>query len=119
MPLRIADWLVFFVALVQASILIGEMLFWKKPFVHESLGFNAQEAAKVAPIVANQGLYNGFLAAGLIWGQLASADSTPIKLFFLTCVILAGIFGAVTVDWKTLPVQTLPAAVALLSVWMT
>jgi putative membrane protein len=118
MSLTIPDWLVLFVALVHVAISIVEMHFWNKSFVHERLGFNAEEARKVAPIVANQGLYNGFLTAGLIWGLLASGDGAPIKVFFLACVLVAGIFGAVTVSWSTLLLQALPATAALLSVWM-
>jgi putative membrane protein len=118
MSLTIPDWLVFFVAFVHVLISIVEMFFWNKPFVHERLGFKDYEARKVAPIVANAGLYNGFLAAGLIWGQLADGDSTPVKVFFLACVIVAGIFGAVTLSWKTVVLQTFPAAAALLFVWV-
>jgi putative membrane protein len=100
MPPTIADWLVFFVALVHVSISIIEMFFWNKPFFHERLGLKDEEARKVAPIVANAGLYNGFLAAGLLWGLLCHGDSAAIKVFFLTCAIVAGIFGAVTLSWK-------------------
>ena len=68
-------------------------------------------------IAANQGLYNGFLAAGLIWGLLLGAEGTAIKVFFLACVIIAGVFGATTVSRKILFVQALPGAIALVLVW--
>jgi putative membrane protein len=114
---KTANVLVAVVALVHVAIAVVEMLFWNQPFAHEGLHYNAEEALKVAPIVANAGLYNGFLAAGLIWGLRSSRDATSIKVFFLTCVIIAGIFGAVTLKWTTLVLQTLPGAVALLAVW--
>jgi putative membrane protein len=119
MTSMIANVLVSFVALLHVGISIVEMLLWNKPAVHRRLAFTDDEARKVAPIVANAGLYNGFLAAGLIWGLLSSGDGTPIKLFFLACVVVAGLFGAVTLKWTTLVLQTVPGAVALLSVWMS
>jgi putative membrane protein len=118
MSFTIPDWLIFFVAFVHVLISSVEMFSWCKPFVHERLGFRDDEARKVAPIVGNAGLYNGFLAAGLMWGLLSDGDSTPIKVFFLACVIVAGVFGAVTLSWKTLVLQTLPAAAALLFIWV-
>jgi putative membrane protein len=114
----IANLLVALVALIQVTIAIVEMCFWNKPRVHSRLNFTDEEAKKVAPIVANAGLYNSFLAAGLIWGLLA-VDGTPIKVFFLACVIIAGIFGAMTLKWTTLAMQTAPGAIALLTVCMS
>lgn len=70
-------------------------------------------------IVKNAGLYNGFIAAGLIWGTFAKNDSVPIQIFFLACVIIAGIFSALTLKWTTLVIQTLPALFALILVMRT
>jgi putative membrane protein len=83
------------------------------------LAYSADEARKVAPIVANAGLYNGFLAAGLLWGLLSTGDDTAIKLFFLACVLAAGIFGVMTLKWTTLLLLAGPAALALLAIWMS
>jgi putative membrane protein len=115
----IASVLVALVALIQAAIAVVEMLFWKKPVVHRRLDYTEVEARKVAPIVANAGLYNGFLAAGLIWGVLLAKGGDPIKGFFLGCVIVAGLFGAVTLKSTTLILQAVPGAIALMAVWMS
>src|SRR5437763_15770088 len=110
-----------FVALVHIGISIVEMFFWKHPRVYDQLKnlFNSEVAIKAAPIVVNAGLYNGFVAAGLIWGLLGTGDNTPIKLFFLVCVIVAGIIGSITLkSGKPLVLQTFPGAVSLLLVWV-
>ena len=106
------------VALVQSAIAVAEMFLWKLPQVHSRLDFTAAEAEKVAPIVANAGLYNGFLAAGLIWALRSGSGRSGIAGFFLTCVVVAGVFGAVTLKPTTLVLQTLPAGIALAAVWM-
>ncbi|MBW3598965.1 MAG: DUF1304 family protein [Planctomycetes bacterium] len=116
---HVAKALVFLVALVQIGIAVIEIFFWEVPFVHSRLGFSADEAHKVAPIVANAGLYNSFLAAGLIWGLFAGAKGFHIKTFFLICVIVAGVFGAVTLKPTTLILQTAPGGLALLAVWIS
>src|ERR1700681_3598576 len=111
----IANILVALVALLHVYFLVLEMFLWTKPIglqtFHQSLA-KAQESAVLA---ANQGLYNGFLAAGLVWGLLhpAPAVAFQIKIFFLACVVIAGIYGAVTVSKRILMVQALPAAIAL------
>lgn len=115
---KVARVLVFLVAMVHLGIAVTEIFFWEVPLVHSRLGFNVEEANKVAPIVANAGLYNSFLAAGLIWGLCAGAKDFQIKSFFLICVIVAGLFGAVTLKPTTLILQTAPAAAAFLTVWM-
>jgi putative membrane protein len=114
----IATVLVSLVILVQALIAIVEMFLWKVPRVHSRLNFSDMEAKKVAPIVANAGLYNSFLAAGLCWGLLFESGGPPIQAFFLTCVIVAGVFGALTLKPTTLALQALPGALALVAVWM-
>jgi putative membrane protein len=118
MPL-FANLLVAIVALVHILLLVVEMFFWKQPVIHERLCFTLEEAIKVAPIVANAGLYNGFLAAGLIWGLVSGKNGDAIKIFFLACVIIAGIFGAVTLTRTPLLIQTAPAAIALFLVWIS
>lgn len=114
----IATVLVSLVALVQITIAAVEMFLWNLPRVHSRLNFTDDEARKVAPIVANAGLYNGFLAAGLIWGLLSDSGGPRIEVFFLVCVVIAGVFGAVTLKRTTLVLQTLPGALALVAVWM-
>ncbi len=117
MPVLIAQVSVIIVALIHALISISEIFLWKKPAVHERIGFNQVDADKAAPIVANVGVYNGFIAAGLIWGLLTSTNAVTIQLFFLSCIFVAGVFGAVTLKWTTLVLQTLPSLVALVAVW--
>ncbi|MEX1026753.1 MAG: DUF1304 domain-containing protein [Candidatus Paceibacterota bacterium] len=114
---HVAGILVIVVAVIHMAIAVIEMCFWQVPKVHSRLGFDADEAKKVTPIVANAGLYNCFLAAGLIWG-LSSWGSSNALLFFLSCVVVAGVFGAVTLKWTTLVLQSVPGALAWGCVWM-
>ena len=107
----VADIAVGIVALLHLYFLVLEMFLWDRPFGRRSFGMSAEKAAATKQLAMNQGLYNGFLAAGLLWGILAGAF--PIKLFFLACVVIAGVFGALTASRKILWVQALPAAVAL------
>ena len=116
---KIANLCVVFVALVHIILLVVEMFFWKKPLMNDRLGFTLEEAIKVAPIVANAGLYNGFLAAGLIWGLVSGKNGDAIMVFFLVCVIIAGIFGAATLTRTPLLIQTAPGAIALFLVWIS
>lgn len=78
-----------------------------------------EEAIKVAPIVANAGLYNGLITAGLIWGLVSRKNGDAIKVFFLGGVIIAGIFGAATLKWTTLLIQTARGAIAIFLVWIS
>jgi putative membrane protein len=115
-PLAVAA--ISIVALLHGAIAIVEMFFWTRPRVYtrlEQFGFTQAEAEKVAPIVANAGLYNGFLAAGLAWSALTQNPQSA--LFFLSCVAVAGLYGAVTLKGTTLVLQTIPAALAGLAVW--
>jgi putative membrane protein len=116
---QFAKLFVAFVALVHIIIFVVEIFFWKEPVIHQRLGFTLDEAIKVAPIVANAGLYNGFLAAGLIWGLISGENGDAIKIFFLGCVIIAGIFGAATLTRTPLLIQTAPGAIALFLVWIS
>jgi putative membrane protein len=108
-------------AVAHLGFMAIEMFPWKRPFVFElvKLGFNPRldNETIAAPIVHNAGLYNGFIAAGLIWGMCAGADAFHLRVFFLSCGIVAGIFGAVTLTPKTLLLQTLPAAAAMAAVY--
>lgn len=108
--------LVGLVALEHLWFLVLEMFLWTKPIGLRTFRHSAEQAAASAPLAANQGLYNGFLAAGLVWGLLASPPEValPVKLFFLACVVVAGVFGALTVSRRILVVQGVPAALALL-----
>jgi putative membrane protein len=113
---RLADVFVGLTALIHVVITSVEMFFWTSPKVYErlDLGLDEVQARKVAPIVKNVGLYNGFLVAGLVWGLFPGEIAFPIRVFFLSCVIIAGIFGAITLPKPTtLFLQSLPAAIAL------
>ena len=113
-----ANIMIALVALLHVYFMVLEMFFWTKPFGRRAFGLSAEFAEASKRLAANQGLYNGFLAAGLVWGLLLGDAGTPIKVFFLGCVILAGIFGALTVSRKILWVQAVPAAVALTLLWL-
>jgi putative membrane protein len=101
------------VALLHVYFLVLEMFLWTKPYGRKVFKLTEEKAQATKALAANQGLYNGFLAAGLAWGLSLGADGYALKLFFLGCVIIAGIFGAATVGRKILYVQALPAALAL------
>jgi putative membrane protein len=116
----IANALVALVAVEHLWFLVLEMFLWTKPLGLKTFRQSEEKARASAALAANQGLYNGFLAAGLVWGLLAApALAVPIKVFFLTCVVIAGVFGARTVSPRILVVQAVPAAVALLLVFLT
>jgi len=116
----IANGLVALVAALHVYFLILEMFLWTKPRGLRTFGNSLEKATESAVLAANQGLYNGFLAAGLVWGLVhgVPAFALQIKTFFLVCVIVAGVYGAVTVSRKILFVQALPAALALIAVWL-
>ncbi len=101
------------VAALHAYFLVLEMFLWTKPVGRRVFGLTPERAEATRSLAANQGLYNGFLAAGLVWGIAAGADGGPPKVFFLSCVIVAGIFGALTANRRILWVQAVPGAVAL------
>src|SRR5262245_25880917 len=112
----LANLLVAVVALLHVGFLVLEMFLWTTPFGLRTFNMTPDVAASSKILAANQGLYNGFLAAGLVWGLLAKENGTAIKFFFLGCVIVAGLFGAATAKPSILFVQALPAALALLAV---
>jgi len=117
--LHLSPALVALVALLHVYFLVLEMFLWTKPYGRRVFGLTPEKAELTRSLAANQGLYNGFLAAGLGWGLLAGADGHTIKVFFLACVIIAGIFGAATASRKILWVQAVPGAVALALVCLT
>ena len=114
-----ADIAVALVTVLHLYFMLLEMVFWDKPLGRRAFGLTPEFAAASKSLAANQGLYNGFLAAGLVWGLLLGEGGHAIKLFFLGCVVVAGIFGAVTVGKKILFVQALPAAIAMALVLMS
>jgi|ERR687896_323889 putative membrane protein len=112
----VANILVGLVAALHLYFLVLEMFLWKKPFGRKTFGLTREKAEATALLAANQGLYNGFLAAGLIWGLSLGAAGFSVKVFFLICVVIAGLFGAATANRKILWVQAVPGAVALVLV---
>ena len=115
----LANVLVALVALLHVYFLVLEMFLWDKPAGLRAFGHTPQAAASSKVLAANQGLYNGFLAAGLLWGLSLGAAGNAVKLFFLLCVVVAGIFGAATASRKILFVQALPGLIALACVWLS
>ena len=107
----IANVLTGLVALSHIGILVLEMFFWNHPLGRKIFGMTPEVSANSAVLAANQGLYNGFLAAGLLWALWA--DRRELKIFFLTCVVVAGVFGGITAKTSILFTQALPAAIAL------
>ena len=107
------------VALLHLYFLVLEMFLWDKPAGLRAFGHTPEAAATSKVLAANQGLYNGFLAAGLLWGLSLGAAGTAVQVFFLLCVLIAGLYGAFTASRKILYVQALPALIALALVWMS
>jgi putative membrane protein len=109
----IANIVVALIAALHVYILVLEMFLWDKPAGLRAFG-QTQEAATASKVLAaNQGLYNGFLAAGLFWGLSLGAAGTGVKVFFLLCVLVAGLYGAATASRRILFVQAVPAAIGL------
>ena len=117
----IANALVALVAALHVYFLILEMFLWTKPLGLKTFRNTQEKANDLAVLAANQGLYNGFLAAGLFWGLFhpVPAVAFQIKVFFLLCVIVAGAYGAYSVSRRILFVQAAPAALALILLWLT
>ena len=108
-----ANIVVALVALLHLYFLVLEMFLWDKPAGLRAFGQTPQAAAASKVLAANQGLYNGFLAAGLVWGLALGAEGGGVKVFFLACVLIAGLYGGATASRKILVVQALPAAIGL------
>jgi putative membrane protein len=107
------------IGLLHVYILVLEMFLWDKPAGLRAFRQTPQQAAATKVLAANQGLYNGFLAAGLFWGLSLGAAGTGVKVFFLACVLVAGLYGAATASRKILFIQAVPAAIGLLLVLMS
>ena len=112
--LTIANIFIGLIALVHIYILVLEMFLWDKPAGLRAFGQTQAAATASKVLAANQGLYNGFLAAGLLWGLSLGATGTSVKVFFLCCVLVAGLYGAATANRKILFIQAIPAAIALI-----
>ena len=110
----LAQILVLLVALLHAYFLVLEMFLWTTPTGRRVFGLDAEFAEQSKALAANQGLYNGFLVAGLVWGLVS--EQTDVQVFFLACVVVAGVYGAATVNRRILFVQAVPALLALAAV---
>jgi putative membrane protein len=104
------------VAAIHVYILVLEMFLWDSDRGRKAFGTTPEFAKSTKVLAANQGLYNGFLAAGLIWGIWLGEAGDPVKIFFLLCVAIAGAYGAATASMRILMVQTIPALIALVAV---
>ena len=111
----LANALVVIVALLHIGFLVLEMFFWDHPFGRKRFHMTPEYSKASASLAANQGLYNGFLAAGLIWGLLTG--NVPVKIFFLICVVIAGLYGGITTRRTILYIQALPGVLALIAVY--
>ena len=105
------------IALLHIGFLVLEMFLWNHPVGRRTFKMTREVSESSATLAANQGLYNGFLAAGLFWGLLADAFS--VKLFFLVCVLIAGIFGGLTAKRTILYIQALPAVIGLILLYLS
>jgi len=114
----IADIVVALVAALHVWFLVLEMFLWDKPAGLRAFGQSLEKARASKVLAANQGLYNGFLAAGLVWGLVQGPAGLGTKTFFLACVLVAGLYGAATASRKILYIQALPAAVGLGLLWL-
>jgi putative membrane protein len=114
--LVLSNILVGLVVLLHLGFLALEMFFWDHPFGRKRFGMTPEYSKASATLAANQGLYNGFLAAGLVWGLIS--NNFPVKIFFLVCVVSAGIYGGFTAKRSILYMQALPGLLALLAVYL-
>lgn len=112
----VANVLVVIVAVLHIGFLVLEMFYWDHPVGRKRFGLTPEFSKASASLAANQGLYNGFLAAGLVWGLITGETST--KIFFLVCVLIAGIYGGFTARRTILYIQALPALLALIAVYL-
>lgn len=113
----LASILIAVVALLHLYFMYLEMIAWDQPLGRKVFGTSPEFASASKALAANQGLYNGFLVAGLVWGLALGESGFAIKVFFLACVVVAGIFGAATVSRPILYVQAVPAALALICLY--
>ncbi len=113
-----ANIIIALIALLHVYILVLEMFLWEKPAGLRAFRNTPEKAAITKVLAANQGLYNGFLAAGLLWGLWLGDAGTSINIFFLVCIAIAGMYGAATAARKILYIQTIPALIALALIWL-
>lgn len=113
MTLSLANLAVLLIALLHVYILVLEMFLWDKPRGMKAFGLTPEFAAQTKVLAANQGLYNGFLAAGLFWGLWLGPAGFGVKVFFLLCVLVAGLYGAATASKRILFIQAVPATIGL------
>ncbi|WP_200843472.1 DUF1304 domain-containing protein [Pantoea sp. 18069] len=114
----IASILIGLVVAIHCYIVVLEMLLWEKPAGRRAFGLTPEFAAQTRTLAANQGLYNGFLAAGLFYGLARGSAGLEFQWFFLACVLIAGLYGGFTASRKILLIQALPAGLALLALWL-
>jgi putative membrane protein len=112
----VANILVVLVAVLHLGFLALEMFFWDHPFGRKRFGMTPEYSKASASLAANQGLYNGFLSAGLILGLVTA--NNPVQLFFLICVVIAGVYGGLTTRRTILYIQALPGLLALIFVYL-
>jgi len=117
--LTLANIVVGLIGLVHVYILVLEMFLWDKPAGLRAFGQTRAAATASKVLAANQGLYNGFLAAGLFWGLSLGTGGASVKIFFLCCVLVAGLYGAATASRKILFIQAVPAAIGLALVMLS
>ena len=110
---QVANVFVALIALLHVYILVLEMFLWTTPRGRKAFGLTPEFAEQSKVLAANQGLYNGFLAAGLAWGLWMGAEGHGAKLFFLACILVAGLYGAATANKRILFIQAIPAAIGL------
>lgn len=108
-----ADLVTGLVALLHAYFMVLEMFLWDTAYGRHVFRQSPEQAASSKVLAANQGLYNGFLAAGLVWSLLMGPAGRPVQIFFLGCVVVAGVYGGFTATRKAFSVQALPALIAL------
>ena len=115
----LAKILITLIALLHVYILILEMFLWDRPYGLKAFGNTIEKAQLTKVLAQNQGLYNGFLAAGLFWSLFAPASyAVPLATFFLSCVLVAGIYGGLTASRKIIYIQAIPALLGLLAVYL-
>jgi putative membrane protein len=115
----VATALIALLALIHVYILVLEMFLWNTPKGHKAFNLTPEFAAQTQVLAANQGLYNGFLAAGLFWGLWLGDEGFGVKVFFLACIGIAGLYGAATATRKILFIQAVPAALGLMALFLS
>lgn len=106
------------IAVLHIYILVLEMFLWETPRARKAFGLTHEFATSTKVLAANQGLYNGFLAAGLIWGLYLGPTGFAVKVFFLVCVLVAGLYGAATANKRILFIQAIPASIGLVLLYL-